>query len=403
MPDSESGPLILALASYFKGTRFLDRVKPARGRVILLTVTKILGEPWPRDQLEDVFAVDDFNHRRKLVCAVAYLLRTRKVDRIVALDDFDVEVAAFLREHFRLPGMPESTARFFRDKLAMRHRARDCGIRIPEFSALHNHDDLRAFLASTPGPWLTKPRGEASAAGIHKCATADDVWRRVDHLGDDQSYHLVEQMVPGELFHVDSLTQSGRVVFTSVNAYWKPLLDVYQGGGVYATRTVRRESPDVAKLAELNASVLTGFGMDWGASHTEFMKSHADSEFYFIETSSRVGGAETATMIEAATGVNLWAEWADMEVAQAAGTAYTLPPVRTDTYAGVVISLANTPTPDTTAFDDPEIVRRLDYHHHIGFVLAGPDAGRIEQLLGEYIRRIQTGFHAEMPKPEVSR
>ena len=400
MPDS---PLILCLASYFKGTRFLDRVRSAGGRVILLTVTKLLGEPWPRDQIDDVFAVDDFADRKKLVYAVAYLLRTRKVARVVALDDFDVEVTAFLREHFRLPGQGESVARFFRDKLAMRHQARELGVRIPAFCGLVNHDDLRGFLSSTPGPWLVKPRSEASAAGIHVCDSADAVWRRVDHLADEQSFHLVEQMVPGDLFHVDSLTRAGRVIFTEVNAYWKPLLDVYTGGGVYATRTVPRGRPEVATLVGLNDAVLTGFGLDWGASHTEFMRAHADGEFYFIETSCRVGGAETAAMVEAATGVNLWAEWAVMEVAQAKGVPYTLPPPRTDTYGGVVISLANTPTPDTSSFTDPEIRVRLDLHHHIGFVLAGPDPGRIEWLLGDYIYRIRKQFHAEMPKPEVSR
>ena len=52
-----------------------------------------------------------------------------------------------------------------------------------------------------------------------------------DELGDDHSFHLIEQMVPGDLFHVDSLSANGKVVFAEVNAYWRPLLDVYQGGG----------------------------------------------------------------------------------------------------------------------------------------------------------------------------
>src|SRR2546421_280603 len=81
----------------------------------------------------------------------------------------------------------------------------------------HAHTDpVRHFLASVPGPWLVKPRSEASAAGIKKCHTADEVWRRIDELGDDQSFHLIERMVPGELFHVDSLTRDNRVIFAEV-------------------------------------------------------------------------------------------------------------------------------------------------------------------------------------------
>lgn len=389
-------PAVLAVASYFKGNPFLERIRADGGRLTLLTVERLLGEPWPPAVRDDLFAVPDFADRRKLVHAVAYLMRTRHFDRIVALDDFDVEVVAYLREHFQVPGAGESTGRLFRDKLAMRVKARDLGLRIPAFAPLVNHDALRDFLADVPGPWLVKPRGEASAAGIRVCATADDVWRRVDELGDEQSFHLVEKMVPGDLFHVDSLVDRGRVLFAEVNAYWKPLLDVYHGGGVYASRTAPRDSPDVVKLRAANEAVLAGFGLGHGASHTEFMKAHADGEFYFIETSCRVGGAETATMVEAATGVNLWAEWAAIELAQVTGRPYELPPVRSG-YAGVVISLANCERPDTTGFADAEIVHRVDVPHHIGFVVAADSPGRVEELQAGYMARIRRDFHAAMP------
>ena len=392
-------PTFLCLASYYKGDRFLQRCKAEGCTVYLLTVEKLLGEPWPRGEIDEVFAVPSFDNRLNLTHAVAYLMRTRRIDRIVGLDDFDVEVAADLREHFGVVGHGESAARLFRDKLAMRTMARSLSIRIPDFSALHHHADVTAFLERTPGPWLVKPRGDASAAGIVKCHTPDEVWRRVHALGDGQSHHLVEQMVPGDLYHVDSLTDNGRVLFAEVNAYWRPLLDVYQGGGVYATRTLDRTSPDVPKLRAINEAVLTGFGLGCGASHTEFMKAQADGEFYFIETSCRVGGAETSTMVEAATGVNLWSEWARLEVCRVAG-GYQLPTLRQG-YGGVVISLANTERPDTSGFTDPEIVSRLDLPSHIGFVVASDSHHRVEELLTAYRERIQRDFAAVMPPLET--
>ena len=237
----------------------------------------------------------------------------------------------------------------------MRTRARELGVRIPEFVGVINHDDVRHFLATVPGPWLLKPRSEASSIGIQKLHHPDDVWRAIEKLGDDQSFHLIERMVPGELYHVDSLAAGGRVVFAEVNKYFQPLLDVYQGGGVYATRTVPRDRPEVAALREVNADVLTGFGLTRGASHTEFMQAHADGEFYFIETSARVGGASTAEMVEAATGVNLWSEWA--MAARRTRTRRTSRRRCKQRYAGVVISLARQEHPDTSPFTDPEIVQ----------------------------------------------
>ena len=391
----------LAISSYYKGNAFLAGAKDAGHAVYLLTVQKLLGEGWPRHKLDDVFGVPDFHDRRKLQNAVAYLMRSRRIDRIVALDDFDIEVAAGLREHFRLTdtGHGESEARLFRDKLAMRAKAAALGVRQPAFTALHHHDAVRDFLARVPGPWLMKPRSEASAAGIHKCHSADDVWRRLDHLGDEQTFHLIEQMVPGELYHVDSLVRHGKVIFAEANAYWKPLLDVYQGGGVYATRTLRRDRPEVGLLTEANRQVLEGFGLGQGASHTEFMVAHADKRPYFIETSARVGGAETATMVEAAAGLNLWAEWAKLEAARNGDAEYTLPPT-TRKYAGVVMSLCRYERPDTSSFTDPEIVHRVDLKSHIGFVVASDRPERVEQLLTDYTARIARDFHAAMPAPE---
>lgn len=390
----------LAITSYYKGNRFLEAAAEAGHTVYLLTVQRLLGEGWPRHKLADVFAVPHFHDRRALLNAVAYLSRTRRFDRIVALDDFDIEVAAGLREHFRLThvGHGDSQARLFRDKLAMRTRAAELGVRQPAFCGLANHDDVRAFLARVPGPWLMKPRSEASAAGIHKCHTADDVWQRLDRLGDDQTFHLLEQMVPGDLYHVDSLVRRGEVIFAEVNAYWKPLLDVYQGGGVYATRTLRRDRPEVAALRAANRQVLEGFELGQGASHTEFMVAHADGRPYFIETSARVGGAETATMVEAAAGVNLWAEWARLEADRTEG-GYGLPPL-TQRYAGVVMSLSRFERPDTSGFTDPEIVHRVDLKSHIGFVVASDNPERVEQLLAEYTARIARDFHAALPAPE---
>ena len=253
----------LCLASYFKGNRFLERLKAEGQTVYLLTVESALGEKWARNACDDVFAVNNFGDRRGLINAVAYLMRSRKIDRIVALDDFDVEVGAHLREHFRLTdtGLSESQARLFRDKLTMRTKARELGIRIPDFCPIFNHDSVREFLARVPGPWLIKPRSEASAAGIRN-QHADEVWKRIEELGDEQSFHLIEQMVPGDLFHVDSLCANGKVIFAEVNNYWRPLLDVYQGSGIYATRTFLRATARRSRpLREANRQVVEGFGL----------------------------------------------------------------------------------------------------------------------------------------------
>jgi hypothetical protein len=104
-------------------------------------------------------------------------------------------------------------------------------------------------------------------------------------------------------------------------------------------------------------------------------------------------------MVEAATGLNLWREWARVEVADARGEEYR-PPEARDDGAGLLISLARQEWPDTSAYADPEIVWRLDKRHHAGLLVVSPSAERVEGLLHDYMRRFREDFYASMPAPK---
>jgi biotin carboxylase len=385
---------ILCLSSYFKGNRFLRSAKRLGARVFLLTLEPLRDAGWDREHLDDLYLMPSFGDLRQVINALAWLMRKEKIGRVVALDDYDVELASALREHFRLPGMGQSVARCFRDKLAMRIRAREQGFSVPEFTPLWHHEDVRRFLATVPAPWLLKPRHEASSIGIKKLHEAEAVRRRIEELGDDASFHLLEQFIPSDLYHVDSLVVEGKVVFAEAGAYRAPLLEVYAGGGVFATRTARRDSPEVQTLLNLNARLLPAFGLAQGCSHTEFLRAREDGRFYFLETSARVGGALISDMVEAATGLNLWEEWAAVELAGSLG--YRLPALRRE-YGGAVVSLAKQEKPDTSGFADAEVVFRMNQKHHIGLVVRSADPARVEELLEDYTGRIAREHQAVLP------
>ena len=169
-------------------------------------------------------------------------------------------------------------------------------------------------------------------------------------------------------------------------------------GGIFTTRKIPRDSADARALDSINRKVVKALGLVRGVTHTEFIKSSDDGQFYFLETAARVGGANIAETVEASTGLNLWAEWARVEIA-GEDSVYELPPYRDD-YAGVIISLARQEHPDLSAYDDPEIVYRLDKIHHAGLVIASKDPARIDQLLNEYSRRFYNDFYTSAPPPD---
>jgi len=389
---------VLCLAGYEKGQEFLRELKRQGCRVILVTATNLEGADWPRESIDEIYFLPDMYNLNAMINGVSYLARTIAFDRIVALDDFDVETAAALREHFQMPGLGTTVARRFRDKLAMRSAARNAGIPVPDFIGVFNRAALGEWLGRVPAPWVLKPRGEAAASGITVLHNQDEFWPLLDPLGDRQSLHLLERYIPGEVYHVDSIVYQGEVRLAEVHQYARPPLDIMHGGGIFVTRRVPRGSDDEATLQALNARVITALGLEQGVTHAEYIKGREDGQLYFLEIAARVGGANIAETVEAASGINPWREWARIEIAAGTGD-YTLPPARED-HAGVVISLARQEDPDTAQFTDPEIVHRLTKRHHVGFVLAAHDYERVQALLDDYAARIARDYSASLPAPD---
>ncbi len=394
---SEEHPItILCLASFFKGDRFLQQVKKEGSRVLLLTEEKHANEKWPRESIDEVFLMPDLSKTQDVINAVSYLFRGNQIDRIIPLDEYDVENVATLREHLRLPGMGQTQTRFFRDKLSMRQKAQEGGLPVPNFTSVFNYDRLREFMSRVPPPWMLKPRTEAGAMGIKKITDTEGLWRGLDTLGDQQSGFLLEQYIPGDVFHVDSIIWKNEILFTSAQKYGRPPLDVSHGGGIFTTRTLAPDSEDAKALKELNARVISTLGQESGVTHAEYIKSYEDGRFYFLECAARVGGAHISDLIEASTGINLWEQWARLELALAKGESYTLPPTQ-QRYGGLLVSLARQDYPDTSAYNDPEIVWRMDKKNHVGMIVTSDDPKRVQQLLDNYVERFTGDFLAVAP------
>ena len=423
MTELESRPLnIICLATYFKGGDFIRECKRLGCHVVLITKEKMLHEDWPRDCIDNLVAVPSDAGPPLFIDLVAFLAREMKPDRVIALEEFDVMTAGLIREHFCLPGMNSSTARTFRDKLRMAEAARAAGVELPDFVPLIYPKEIAEFIEHVPPPWILKPRSDVSAIGIRKVEHADDVWRIVeelnqrDSLRERASYYLLARFVPGEVFHVDSIVNNGRVAFAGANRYGRPPLEVAHLGGAYISRTIAHGTADEKKLFEINRKLIKGLGLERGAAHAEFIKSDADGQFYFLEVAARVGGAYIAEVLEAATGLNLWREWARVEVADAmtirqeqsagavagenadhkggrASASGKLRPLRKE-YAGIVLSLAKQEHPDTSAYDDPEIVYRAKKRHHAGLIVRSKKIERVEELLQDYATRFAEDFVA---------
>ena len=396
---------ILCIATYFKGDPFLRECKAQGCTVLLLTTDKLVGAEWPREAIDEIHSVPRDAGDQAIRRTVDAIARRHRIDRIAALDDFDVELAAMLREHLRVPGMGRTTASRFRDKLAMRMQARTLGVPVPAFSPVFNDQEVADWAARVTPPWVLKPRSSAAAIGIKQVVDRDALWRALDAAGDDRAACVLEQFVPGDVYHVDSIVWGGEVVFAVAFKYGRPPMEVSHQGGIFITRRLPDASDEAKAVLAMNGTLQEGLGLRRGVSHTEFIRgaggpdgSGGSEGFVFLETSARVGGAYIVDTIDAATGINLWREWAKVEIAGESGS-YAVP-ARRDEYAGIVLTLARQKQPEMSSYTDPEIATTIRKDFHAGLIVRSRDPQRVEALIDDYTQRFYRDFFASAPPPE---
>ena len=395
---------IVCIASEFKGNDFFEECHEADWHVTLVTRENLLDSPWYWTNISEVKTVANDAVTEDYVRAIVNIAGSHPIHRIVGVDEFDVLPAAKAREHLQIEGMSNSHALRFRDKLRMRNLASAIGIPCPEYVGVFNPDEINEFLDRVPAPWIIKPRTEVSAFGIRKCETKEQVWQILIDLDerntwrDHPSQFLIERFVEGNVFHVDSVINDGKIAASGISQYGTTPMNVSHHGGVFTTSIVDYKSKERKELEKLNKELLKGFEHNRGVAHAEFLQCSETGKFYLLEVACRVGGAYIANVLEQACGLNLWREWAKLTIATKENP-YQPPKLRKD-YAGITLALAKEEKPDTSHYTDAEIVYRVDKPKHVGLIFYSKKREKIDELLDVYTERISKDFLAYAPVKE---
>jgi len=301
--DDQGNEVVLCISTRNHGQAFLEELSRLGCRVVLLTLEELREADWPREAIEEIQTMPGGMTQEQIQNTVCYLARTRNFARIVALSASDVNIAAALREHMRISGMGQTTARYFSDVLAMRTKAARFGAGVAAFAPILNYDDLRAFLENVPPPWILRPRDVVSAEGAQAINDAEQVWHALEKLRDRQSNFLLEQSIPGEIFTAYGICAEGKMQFNLV-------------------RAENTDSRAEQVIRSAHAELIPSLGMLRGAVRSRFLRSAATGALYFLETIPEPGDAWTVESIEQTNGINLWREWARAEAAALRDEAY---------------------------------------------------------------------------------
>ncbi len=159
------------------------------------------------------------------------------------------------------PG-PEALA-VAQDKIVMRQRLSDLGLPVPDWAAVHDAEELRAFLADHGGRAVVKTaRGGYDGKGVRVVADASDVddwFVAIAESGSDQAL-LVEELVPftRELAQSVARRPSGEIVA------W-PLVETVQRDGVCA-EVIAPAPASAGRLADAAESLAVRIAEELGVT-----------------------------------------------------------------------------------------------------------------------------------------
>ncbi|GHJ42335.1 acetyl-CoA carboxylase biotin carboxylase subunit family protein [Streptomyces sp. TS71-3] len=221
------------------------------------------------------------------VTAAVRLLAARHgaPQRIVALKEDDLLVAAELRALFDCPGdRPEDLIRF-RDKLVMTSLIAAADLPVPPAAAAPDAAAVTAFAARVGWPVVVKPRIGSSSAGVHMLHGPEDL-HGVDFTGP----MLVQECNHAPIYHVDGIFDGGALTCWRASRYVNTCLGFRSGTFL---GSVEEDDPALLDAIGSHArrflAALTDRPVPF---HLEVFVGAAAGTCWFLEVGARVGGAE---------------------------------------------------------------------------------------------------------------
>ncbi len=234
------------------------------------------------------------------------------IDRIEALWEPLVLLAARLRDTLGLGGMSHDTVQGFRDKGLMKERIAAAGLRVPRSERASTVDEMREAAGRVGFPIVVKPIAGAGSADTYFVADAAELDALVTALAHVPEVSI-EEYVAGEEFTYDCVSIDGEPVFDNVAQYFPKPIESRSLEWISPAQMVYRDPSAIPELAggiELGRGVLKALGMQTGFTHMEWFRT-ADGEAVFGEIGARAPGAKLVDQMNWANDFDVYRGWAE--------------------------------------------------------------------------------------------
>jgi biotin carboxylase len=239
--------------------------------------------------------VSDVDDAVRQVRAAEFDLRA-----VVPANGARAHVADEIAARLGLPGNDHTLGWARRNKAAMRVRAAQAGLRVPEFRHVHSLGEVAEAARDIGFPAIVKQTmgtGSHGVSVISDAAALDGagkVWTE-DWLGRPVTEWLVERYVRGREYAVNFFSADGKHRLVDIWEYRQPddrdydfpLWDIIQ---------IDDDHPDYVEVERFVRQVLDAFGIRRGPSHVEVKCDGDGDDVYLIELAPRFSGGPAVDM-----------------------------------------------------------------------------------------------------------
>jgi hypothetical protein len=237
-----------------------------------------------------------------------------RFDRIVALWEPAVLLAARLREALGVEGMRYDHAMLFRDKDLMKQAVAAAGIRVPYHKRATTAEEVRTAVEQFGYPAIIKPiagAGSMDTFRVDSPAELDAAIRRLGHV----DVVNVEEFIDGEEFTYDTVTANGKILYEHVGYYRpRPLVARQEEWISPQTLSLRDIDTDWVKDGvAMGHAVSDALRVGTAFTHMEWYRK-SDGEVVFGEIAARPAGARTVDLMNYNSDIDLFAGYAEAEL-----------------------------------------------------------------------------------------
>tara|TARA_R110000737_G_scaffold34232_2_gene52652 strand:+ start:6813 stop:7961 length:1149 start_codon:yes stop_codon:yes gene_type:complete len=244
-------------------------------------------------------------------------IREFNIDFVIAATESSVDLAAMIREEFKLSGTPLKITNILHNKNEMKLEALKHNVPITKFHLITEKDTPEALIEKLSLPLVIKPVAESGARGVMVLKSLEQVKAHA------KPGLLAEAFVAGNEVSVETFIHNGIAIFHNITDY------LHQWRKSILPASLDQDLQQ--QIIKINNRVIAGFGVQNGMTHAEFYLTKDGP--VFGEMAVRPPGGYYMELIEYAYGFNPWQTYVELET----GATPKPLPVKANKYACVLM------------------------------------------------------------------